>query len=143
MKDILETQLVSEHDSVSWKLEARGKFSMKSTYNALTCFEGGSSFKNIWKGKILAKIKIFLWLVANNAILTKDNMIKRQWKRDPTCYFCHLPKSATHLLFTCSVAKSVWATIATCIGATNIPTLSTKVENGVRDGFLVVNNLCR
>jgi hypothetical protein len=59
MKDILETQLVSEHDSVSWKLEARGNFSVKSTYNALTCFEGGSSFKNIWKGKIPAKIKLF------------------------------------------------------------------------------------
>jgi hypothetical protein len=49
-------------------------------------------------------------------------MIKRQWKGDPTCYFCHLPESTTHLLFTCSVAKTLWATIATCIGATNIPT---------------------
>jgi hypothetical protein len=60
--------------------------------------------------------------VANNAILTKDNMIKRQWKGDPSCYFCHLHESTTHLLFTCSVAKTVWATIATCIGATNVPT---------------------
>lgn len=49
-------------------------------------------------------------------------MIKRQWKGDPTCYFCHFPKSVTHLLFTCSVAKIVWATIATWLGATNIPT---------------------
>jgi len=49
-------------------------------------------------------------------------MIKRQWKGDPSCYFCHLHESTTHLLFTCSVVKTVWATIATCIGATNVPT---------------------
>jgi hypothetical protein len=55
MKDILETQLVSEHDIVFWKLENKGKFSVKSTYNALTYSKGGSSFKNIWKGKIPTK----------------------------------------------------------------------------------------
>ena len=58
----------------------------------------------------------------NNAILTKDNLIKRQWKGDPTCYLCHLPETVNHLLFNCSVAKVVWATVATCLGASNIPT---------------------
>jgi hypothetical protein len=122
MEDILETQFVSDQDIVSWKLEGRGKFSVKSTYNALTCFEGGSSFKYIWKGNIPAKIKIFLWLVANNAVLIKDSLIKRQWRGDSTCYFCHLPETVNHLLFNCSVTKVVWATVATCLGASNIPT---------------------
>jgi hypothetical protein len=102
-------------------LSAEAIFFVKSTYNALTGSEGGPSFKYIWKGKIPAKIKIFLWLIANNAILTKDNMLKRQWKGDPTCYFCHSPESANHLLFNCSVAKVVWATVTTCLGATSIP----------------------
>jgi hypothetical protein len=60
--------------------------------------------------------------VANDAILTKDNMIKRRWQGDPLCYFCQHPETVNHLLFSCSVAKCVWATIATCLGATNIPT---------------------
>ena len=59
-----------------WKPENKGKFSVKSTYNALTSSEGGPTFKHIWKGKIPAKIKISLWLMENNAILTEDNMIK-------------------------------------------------------------------
>jgi hypothetical protein len=59
-----------------------------------------------------------MWLVANKAILTKDNMIKRNWKGDPSCYFCQQP--VTHLLFKYPVAKVVWATIATCFGANNI-----------------------
>jgi hypothetical protein len=119
--DASKSQLDDGHDIASWKLESRGNFSVKSTYNALTCSDGGSSFKEIWKGKIPAKIKIFMWLVANNAILTKDNMIKRNWKGDPSCYFCQQPETVTHLLFKCPVAKVVWATIATCFGASNIP----------------------
>ena len=38
------------------------------------------------------------------------------------CYFCHLPEPVNHLFFNCSVAKVVWATVATCLGASNIPT---------------------
>jgi hypothetical protein len=77
LNDASKAQLGSAHDIVSWKLENRGKFSVKSTYNALTSSDGGPAHRDIWKGKIPAKIKIFLWLVANDAILTKDNMIKR------------------------------------------------------------------
>ena len=105
---------------MSWKLSNKDKFPVKPIYNALTSAELGP-FKFIWKAKIPAKIKILLWLVANNAILTKDNMIKRQWKGDPSCYFCNCPESMQHLLFTCPVAKIIWATVATCIGASNIP----------------------
>jgi hypothetical protein len=54
----------------------------------MTCSENVSSHKNIWKGKIPAKIKFFMWMVVNNAILTKDNMIIRNWKGSPLCYFC-------------------------------------------------------
>jgi hypothetical protein len=38
------------------------------------------------KGKNQAKIKIFLWLMENNAVLTKDNMIKWNWETNPLCY---------------------------------------------------------
>lgn len=74
-----------------------------------------------WKGKIPTEIKIFLWMVSNNAILTKDNVIKRNWPGDPTCYFSPLEENVSHLLFQCSIAGSVWATVAVCIGASDIP----------------------
>lgn len=35
LSDTSELQLDSDHDIVSWKLESRGKFSVKSMYNAL------------------------------------------------------------------------------------------------------------
>lgn len=57
----------------------------------------------------------------NNAILTKDNMIRRRWQGDPACYFFHMNESVSHLLFHCNIAKAAWATFATCIGANDIP----------------------
>jgi hypothetical protein len=103
-------------------LKKNGTFSVKSTYNALTNCDGGQPFKHIWKSKIPAKIKIFLWLVANEAILTKDNLLKRRWRGDPLCYFCHQPETTNHLLFTCSTAKVIWSVVSISLGAANIPT---------------------
>lgn len=39
----------------------------------------GPDWKLIWKGKICPKIKVFMWLVGNKAILTKDNLLKKNW----------------------------------------------------------------
>jgi hypothetical protein len=42
----------------------------------------GGSNKKIWKVKIPLKIKIFMWLMNQNTILTKDNLLKRNWQGD-------------------------------------------------------------
>lgn len=114
-------RLVASDDKVAWKFGTKGLFSVKSVYSALTVNESGKYHKMIWKSKIPEKIKIFLWMALNNAILTKDNMIKRNWPGDPSCYFCSQPETVDHLLFQCSTAKVVWATVAVCFGANNIP----------------------
>jgi hypothetical protein len=55
-----------------------------------------------------------MWLVAQDAILTKDNMIRRHWQGGPSCYFCGEPKNRGYLFFTCPVAKVVWGIFALC-----------------------------
>ncbi len=68
-----------------------------------------SHIKKIWKFKIPLKIKIFLWLVLKNRILTKDNLFKRGWRKcDKLCQFCDKEESIQHLFFECSVAKLIW-----------------------------------
>ena len=62
-----------------------------------------------------------MWLVENNAILTKDNLRKRHWEGSPICHFCNENKTIDHLFFQCHVAKITWGIIDLCIGATNIP----------------------
>lgn len=67
--------LVDEADAVNWRLEKSGKFSVKSMYNGLTKNNYGIYHKRIWKGKISPKIKSFMWLRTNDAVLAKDRTI--------------------------------------------------------------------
>lgn len=59
--------------------------------------------------------------MSNDALFTKDNMIRRNWKGTPECSFCDKDESIEHLFFKCSVAKVEWACIARCLGAVDIP----------------------
>jgi hypothetical protein len=38
--------------------------------------------KYLWKMKVPLKIKIFMWFVHRKEILTKDNLVKRNWSRE-------------------------------------------------------------
>jgi hypothetical protein len=40
----------------------------------------GSSNKWVWKARIPLKIKTFMWLLFQDAILARDNLIKQQCK---------------------------------------------------------------
>jgi hypothetical protein len=41
-----------------------------------------------------------MWFVAQDAILTKDNMLRRKWQGDPGCYLCGVSEDRDHL-FSC------------------------------------------
>jgi hypothetical protein len=122
MTDVDNFRLQDVEDKIIWKMGKNKTFSMNFMYNALTKSNCGFSHNRIWKGKVLPKIKIFMWLMSNDAILTKDNMIRRRWVGNPRCYFCEQDESINHLFFTCPVARVVWGVIAKLIGANNIPT---------------------
>lgn len=113
----MDFQPIHEPDVVFWKLEKNNKFSVKSVYNGLTRTDVGPYHKRIWKGKISAKIKISMWLMTNDAILTKDNVIKRKWQGDPSCFFREDGENISHLFFQCPIAEVIWTVVAKCFGA--------------------------
>jgi hypothetical protein len=121
LRDVSNIILDTSDDVILWKFGNKGSFTVKSVYNALSTNDVGPYHKKIWKGNIPAKIKIFLWSVMNNAILTKDNLIKRKWAGNPTCHFYDEEENISHLLFQCSTAKVVWVVVAYAIGADNVP----------------------
>jgi len=102
-------QLNEQDDIIKWKWENKGKFTVRSTYNKLTTNDNGPHLKSIWKGKIPPKIKYFMWLLTNGVVLTKDNLLRKNWKGSPDCYFCNEDETIDHLFFHCSVARVVWA----------------------------------
>lgn len=98
-----------------------GKFSTKSVYKWLGKPLAGAHNGWMWKAPIPLKIKIHMWKLFRNAILTRDNLKKRKWTGNPLCSFCNVPENAQHLFFECGIAKSVWGSIGKVIGASNCP----------------------
>lgn len=65
----------------------------------------------------------------NNAILTKDNMIKRRWLEAPLAI-----ETVPHLLFQCSIAKAVWASLPIVLVLITFLDQLNNVGRGVRIG---------
>ena len=108
-------------DTPVWRWNKTNIFSTKSVYEFLTRENPRKHFRHIWKAKIPYKIKIFMWLVENNAIITKDNLIRRHWIGVPACYFCHEDETIDHLFFQCSIAKITLGVLGFCFGTNDIP----------------------
>jgi len=105
-----------ERDCPRWIWGKTGRFSVKSMYKHFFSEEANEPNKKIWKTKLPLKIKIFMWLIQQNSILTKDNLLKRGWNGDSKCMFCREDESIIHLFFECSMAKYVWSMVAMVVG---------------------------
>lgn len=108
-------------DTVQWKWGGKKTFTVKSMYNSLSNNISGLGKKHIWKSKVPPKIKIFMWFLENNRLLTKDNLIRRKWSGDPSCCFCPHAENIEHLFFTCPIARVIWGTVAKCLDTHHIP----------------------
>jgi hypothetical protein len=48
---------------------------------------------------------------ASRVILTKDNLIRRNWHGSSKCVFCHHDETIKHVFFQCRFARSIWSII--------------------------------
>jgi hypothetical protein len=62
-------------------------FTINSLYKKNSIDQATVPYRFLWKSKLPQKIKVFIWLVVRNKILTKDNLIKRSWHGSSECCF--------------------------------------------------------
>ena len=72
---IATINLQDGRDSFCWDLHSNGMFSVKSMY-AYLINNGLKVSQDIWRLRILLKVKIFMWFLRRGVILTKDNLAK-------------------------------------------------------------------
>lgn len=108
-------------DRVEWTLTGDKNFSTKSLYRKLVTDEYTYPQKFLWKVKIPAKIKVFLWLVNKRSILTKDSLIKRGWVGSNLCVMCGREETIDHLFFTCTTASLLWSILKCSFNLKSIP----------------------
>ena len=86
--------LSQQEDEFRWNLHPNGQFSVKSHYLAMI-----HNDKCLWKLKAPSKIKVFLWYLHRGVVLTKDNLVIRNWHGSKQCCFCHKDETIKHLFF--------------------------------------------
>jgi hypothetical protein len=75
-------------DSLIWKFESKGVYSVSSLYSIIN-FRGVMPvhISAVWRLRIHPRVHVFLWLLFNNKLLTRDNLQKRQQVPDLSCVF--------------------------------------------------------
>jgi hypothetical protein len=90
-------QFGEENDAIIWKFNSTGKYSVQSLYAVVN--ERG--IKHVytpvmWKLVVPPTLHIFLWLLAKNKTLTRNNLSKRRNVNDYSCLFCNDLESVHH-----------------------------------------------
>jgi hypothetical protein len=108
---LMDIQLTNDNNKFVWDLTPSGCFTVRSMYLDILDDQTKYLRKYIWKMKVPLKIKIFMWFLHHKVILTKDNLVKRNWEGSKTCVFCDKGESIHHLFFEFPLSKIVWRII--------------------------------
>lgn len=119
--------LEGENDSLVWRKDSKGLFSVKSFYNCLSPI--GNSFlpaKVTWVSSVPTKVAFFCWLVGSNKCLTLDRLAHRGWNVPNRCVLCKQDAEIVdHLFIHCFVARSLWMLLFNMFGIHWVLPLST------------------
>lgn len=81
-----------------------------------------------------------MWLMINEAILTKSNLLRRNWNGDPTCFFCKCTENISHFSFSVLLLSSFGQWSLSVLEQQIVPEIYNNVGNGVKCGYLLVRN---
>jgi hypothetical protein len=114
-------KLGEEEDDNIWQYSSSRIYSVQSLY-AIVNNRGVKQVYTpmMWKIQVPPRIHIFLWLPANNKVLTRDNLAKRKQLEDKTCLFCKEAESVSHIFFECGVSQYMWLHISDITGLPRI-----------------------
>lgn len=64
----------------------------------------------MWKNGAPAKVRVFVWTAAQEALATQATKTHRHMEKDPTCLLCgHAVEDVHHALVQCPHAATIWA----------------------------------
>lgn len=124
----------TREDTVIWHWTTDGEYTSKSAYHIQ--FEGTFNklrIMPIWKAKAESKCRFFAWTLLHKKILTANNLMKRNWPKEPICKLCGIdPETPTHLCKDCTFSCQVWLILKTWLGLSILDTVNT---NGSRHNY--------
>jgi hypothetical protein len=113
---IQHTQLSTGADKISWTLESSGEYSVSLMYLALSRGASVVHFRDMRAVKLPLKIRIFTWQLVLNRLPTREALAHRRGPSDGRWALCGESESASHLFFSCSLAKFGWSVVRQMLG---------------------------
>lgn len=102
----------AENDRAGWRNETSGLYSVKTTYELASDSSSSieaAKWNNIWKLKVPSRIKVFVWLVRHNRIMTNQYRFKCGLTECDKCTSCGgLVEDTEHVIRRCPVADELW-----------------------------------
>nr|KYP65965.1 Putative ribonuclease H protein At1g65750 family [Cajanus cajan] len=99
-------------DRVVWDNTTDGNFTLRSAHEISSSMQVTNSppiFKMIWRWKGPERVRVLLWKIAHNSLLTNACRFKLGLSDNPSCSLCmHDTEDTLHVLRDCSFAKVVW-----------------------------------
>jgi hypothetical protein len=111
VRRVLHVRLNTQTDVFIWNLHQNGQYTVNSLYIALINNGVVHMNKQLWKLRVPLKIKIFMWYMRKEVILTKDNLARHNWGGSTQCSFCLREESIQHLFFECIYARFLWGIV--------------------------------
>ncbi|KAJ4793140.1 RNA-directed DNA polymerase (reverse transcriptase)-related family protein [Rhynchospora pubera] len=117
-------QETGSDSNLTWRWTQNGSFSSASAYRILADTGVRSSYHlSLWKIKAPLKVRIFLWLLLQNRLLTQENLLLRGWPSIQSCITCQTTtmETAPHLFIHCPFAHRLWDMLQTRL---NLPVIN-------------------
>lgn len=100
------------NDTICWNDEPSSMIYVTSTYNLVhnnAKNEVDSTWTNIWKLKVLNKMRVFLWSTYHQRIMSNELRKKKGFTNQDNCHKCHdIVEDADHILRRCPNAYAIW-----------------------------------
>ncbi|KAK9011773.1 hypothetical protein V6N11_039855 [Hibiscus sabdariffa] len=112
---VLPPSFDAARDRVAWRLTPSGAFTVASAYEGFlspswdVCDPKWSS---IWSLPVAQRVRMFLWLVLRQRLMTNVERVRRGLSSDPSCSSCGCySETILHILRDCPPVRSFWKSI--------------------------------
>ncbi|GLU12078.1 hypothetical protein SLE2022_287860 [Rubroshorea leprosula] len=147
VKEILSIPLSSTgciQDKIVWRFSDDGFFSVKSAFHQILLQKEpiplqDQCWKWVWKLRCSERVRMFVWLLLRNRVLTNAVRYERHLAASSTCPRCGgESETALHLLRDCPFAIQVW----TMLGLGNHVFFQLSWQQWIRCGSQKVSKVC-
>lgn len=104
-------------DRLSWSFSADGRFSVRSAYSFLTRDYSPAQqmdlfFSRVWKLKVPERVRVFIWLVVSQVVMTNSERRRRHLCDSAICQVCKSgEETILHVLRDCPAMSGIWTRI--------------------------------